>query len=177
MANESRLFDAAKKATESAAAKASELTGSATDMTDTVRDIAAGVKDQLADASTEIKALSSAKLDEALADFNTALPILREAGYVLEGVTIKIGLTPQIVANFAGGAVVSEERVDAILTEHAGRPLTTLLVKAVRHATTLQSKLSIKGMRANGLSVEVGLIPQVTVKFSPAARETASPPV
>ena len=167
MANESKLFDAAKKATESAAAKASELTRSATDTTETVRDIAAGVKDQLADASAEIKALSSAKLNEALADFNAALPILREAGYVLDGVNIKIGLTPQIIANFAGGAVVSEERVDAILTEHAERPLTTLLVKAVRHATTLQSKLSIKGMRADGLAVEVGLIPQVTVKFSP----------
>ena len=75
---------------------------------------------------------------------------------------------------FAGGAVVSEERVDAILTEHAERPLTTLLVKAVRHATTLQSKLSIKGMRADGLAVEVGLIPQVTVNFTPTAREPAS---
>ena len=176
MANESKLFDAAKKATESAAAKASELTRSATHTTATVRDLAAGVKDQLADATAEIKALSSAKLNEALADFNAALPILREAGYVLDGVNIKIGLTPQIIANFAGGAVVSEERVDAILTDHAERPLTTLLVKAVRHATTLQSRLSIKGMRADGLSVEVGLIPHVTIKFSPTASEPASHP-
>jgi len=167
---DSKLFDAAKKTTEIVAAKASEVTQSVTG--DTIRDMAAGVKEQLADVTTDIKEMSAAKLDEALGDLNAALPILRDAGYVLDGVTVKLGLAPQIVANFAGGAVVPEERVDALLAEHSGRKLTTLLVKAVRHATTLQSKLTISGMRADGLSVEVGFVPQVTVKFSPLARTT-----
>ena len=158
------------------AAKASDVTRSVTG--DTIRDIAADVKEQLADVTTDIKDMSAAKLDEALADFNAALPLLRDAGYVLDGLIVKLGLAPQIVANFAGGAVLSEERVDALLAEHSGRKLTTLLVKAVRHATTLQSKLTISGMRADGLSVEVGLIPQVAVKFSPvshSATEGAEP--
>jgi len=167
---DSKLFDAAKKTTEIVAAKASEVTQSVTG--DTIRDMAAGVKEQLADVTTDIKEMSAAKLDEALGDLNAALPILRDAGYVLDGVTVKLGLAPQIVANFAGGAVVPEERVDALLAEHSGRKLTTLLVKAVRHATALQSKLTISGMRADGLSLEVGLVPQVTVKFSPLARTT-----
>jgi hypothetical protein len=167
---DSKLFDAAKKTTEIVAAKASEVTQSVTG--DTIRDMAAGVKEQLADVTTDIKEMSAAKLDEALGDLNAALPILRDAGYVLDGVTVKLGLAPQIVANFAGGAVVPEERVDALLAEHSGRKLTTLLVKAVRHATALQSKLTISGMRADGLSVEVGFVPQVTVKFSPLARTT-----
>jgi len=166
---ESKLVDAAKKATESVAAKAGELTRSVS--SDALRDVAAGVTDQLADVTTDIKEMTAAKLDEALADFNAALPLLRDAGYVLDGVNVKLGLSPQIVANFAGGgAVISEERVDAMLAEHSGRKLTPLLVKAVRHATTLQSKLTISGMRADGISVEVGLIPQVTVKFSPTSR-------
>jgi len=167
---DSKLFDAAKKTTEIVAAKASEVTRSVAG--DTIRDMAAGVKEQLADVTTDIKEMSAAKLDEALGDLNAALPILRDAGYVLDGVTVKLGLAPQIVANFAGGAVVPEERVDALLAEHSGRKLTTLLVKAVRHATTLQSKLTISGMRADGLSLEVGLVPQVTVKFSPLPRTT-----
>ena len=167
---DSKLVDAAKKVTESVAAKAGEVTRSAA--SDSLRDMASGVKDQLADVTTDLKEMSIAKLEEALADFNAALPLLRDAGYVLDGVSVKLGLNPQIVANFAGGAVLSEERVEAILEEHSGRKLTSLLVKAVRHATTLQSKLTISGMRADGLSVEVGLVPQVTVKFSPAPRMT-----
>src|SRR6185503_11226800 len=165
---DSKLVDAAKKVTESVAAKAGEVTRSAA--SDSLRDMVSGVKDQLADVTTDLKEMSIAKLEEALADFNAALPILRDAGYVLDGVTVKLGLAPQIVANFAGGAVVPEERVDALLAEHSGRKLTTLLVKAVRHATTLQSKLTISGMRADGLSLEVGLVPQVTVKVTPTPR-------
>ena len=165
---DSRLFDVARKATESVTAKAGEVTRSVS--SDSLRDMAAGVKDQLADVTTDIKEMSVAKLEEVLADFNAALPLLRDAGYVLEGVSVKIGVMPQIVANFAGGAVLSEESVDAMLADHSDRKLTTLHVKAVRHATTLQSKLTISGMRADGLSVEVGLVPQVTVKFSPATR-------
>jgi len=165
------LVDAAKKVTESVAAKAGEVTRSAA--SDSLRDMVSGVKDQLADVTTDLKEMSIATLEEGVADFNAALPLLRDAGYVLDGVSVKLGLSPQIVANFAGGgAVLSEERVEAMLAEHSGRKLTSLLVRAVRHATTLQSRLTISGMRADGLSVEVGLVPQVTVKFSPAPRMT-----
>ena len=164
---DSPLFEAAKKATESVTAKAGELTGSAAQASESLKDIAAVVKDQLADATTEVKDLGLAKLDEALGDFNAALPILRDAGYVLEGATIKLGLVPQVVANFTAGATVPEERVDVLLAEHAERKLTTLMVRAVYQATKLQSKLVIRGMRPSGLSVEIGLVPQVTVKFSP----------
>jgi hypothetical protein len=72
---------------------------------------------------------------------------------------------------------VPEERVDALLTEHAGRKLTTLMVKSVYNATKLQSKLKISGMRPNGLSVEIGLSPQVTVKFGPTPEDAALAPV
>jgi len=163
---ESSLFDAAKTATDSVAAKASELTQSVAGTSETLKDIASGVKGQLADTTTELKDLAVAKLDEALADFNAALPILREAGYVLEGVHIKLGLIPQIIANFDTRATVPAERIDALLAEHAERKLTTLMVKSVYQATRLQSKLSIRGMRPSGLTVEVGLVPDITVKFS-----------
>ena len=166
---DSRLFDAAKKATELVTAKASELTQSTAETSESLKDIAAGVKGQLADATAEMKGVGLAKLDEALDDFNAALPVLREAGYVVDGVSVKLGLVPQVVTNFSTGTLVSEERVDALLAEHAGRKFTTLMVKAVYQATRLQSKLDIRGMRPSGVSVELGLVPTVTVKFSPAA--------
>jgi hypothetical protein len=79
------------------------------------------------------------------------------------------GAPSQIVANFSAGATVSEERVDALLAQCAERKLTTLLVKSVYQATKLRSTLTIRGMRASGVAVEVGLIPDITIKFSPTA--------
>jgi len=175
--SDSGLFRAAKQATESVAAKASDLAQSATGTGGALADLAGGVKDQLLDATTEVKEMGLAKLSEALADFNAALPVLREAGYVLEGVSIKLGLVPQVSANFSAGTAVPEERVDALLAEHVGRRLTTLMVKSVYNATKLQSKLKISGMRPSGLSVEIGLSPQVTVKFGPIAEDAVLAPV
>src|SRR5262245_1487648 len=111
---ESLLASAAKKATDAVAAKASELTQSAAGTSAALADIANGVKDQLADTTAEMKTLGLAKLEEALADFNSAVPVLREAGYLLESMNIKLGLTPQVSANFSAGAPVPEERVDAL---------------------------------------------------------------
>jgi hypothetical protein len=173
MMSDSGLFRAAKQATDSVAAKASDLAQSATGTSGALADLASGVKDQLLDATTEVKETGFAKLGEALADFNAALPVLREAGYVLEGVTIKLGLVPQVSANFSAGTAVPEERVEALLAEHAGRKLTALIVRSVYNATKLQSKLKISGMRPSGLSVEIGLSPQVTVNFSPTAEDAA----
>ena len=172
---ESRLVDAAKKATESVAAKASEVTQSSGGTSDVLKDIASGVKTQIADATAEMKEFGVAKLEEALADFNAALPVLREAGYVLEGASIKLGVIPQVVANFTAGTAVPEEMVDPLLAKPAGRTLTTLMVKSVYKATRLQSALNIRGMRPSGLSVEVGMVPAVTVKFSPTAEDAAKP--
>ena len=168
---ESRLADVAKKATDAVASKATELTQSAAETSAAIADVANGVKDQLADATAEVKTLGLTKLEEALADFNSAVPVLREAGYLLENVTIKLGLAPQVVANFSAGAAVPEERVDALLAEHAGKKFTRLMVKSVYQATKFQSSLSIRGMKPSGLSVEIGLVPQVTVKFSPTSED------
>ena len=168
---ESLLADVVKKATDAVATTASELTQSAADPSAVLADVATGVKDQLANATTETKTLGLAKLEEALADFTTAVPVLREAGYLLESVIIKIGLAPQVTANFLPGATVPEERIDALLAEHAGKTFTTLMVKSVYQATKFQSTLSIRGMKPSGLSVEIGLVPQVTVKFSPTPED------
>jgi len=163
------MLDSVKQAADAIAAKADAIPKSAARAGEALSGVAGDVTAQLTDATTQLKALSVSKVQEVLADLDAVAPLLREAGYVLEGVHIKVGLTPQIIANVSGGGTVSDERVDAMLAEHEGRALATLMVKAVRHATSLQQKLSIRGMRPDGMSVDVGIPPQVTIKFSPVA--------
>jgi len=85
----------------------------------------------------------------------------------LNGADIGLGGPPKIIAYFSGGGSVSDEKIEALLAENAGRDLTIMLVKSVHQATKLQSKLDIKGLRPRGLSVEIGLIPKIVVEFAP----------
>jgi hypothetical protein len=162
-----RFLDAAKKTRDSIAAKTGELTQAASGTGDKMRDLMASTGEHLADATAEMKQLTVGKLEEALADFNAALPLLRKAGYVLDGVKVKLGLTPEVSADFACESLVSDEELDAMLADHAQRKVTTLMLKTLRQASRLQSKLTFKGMRPGGLRFYLGLVPRVAVKFHP----------
>src|SRR5262245_33140647 len=160
-----RFLKEVKKARESAATATSDLARQASETAGSLVTKAADVKEQLAEQASEMTDFGLAMVNETLADFNTALPVLAEAGYVVDGLTIKLGVPPKLVANFTGGATVDDERLEALLAEHAERKLTTLLVKSVHHAAKLQSMVNVKGLRPTGISVEIGLIPTVAVKF------------
>jgi hypothetical protein len=165
---ESRIADMARRASEAVGARTGELTQFVAGTADTVKSLTADAKDQLADVTSEMKEAALVRLRESLDDFNAALPVLRDAGYVLKGVDIKLGLPPQISASLTSGQGVTEEQLETLLAEHTERKLTTLIVKSVYQATKLQSMLEIQGMRPSGLNVAVGLIPDVVIKFSPS---------
>ena len=106
-----RLLDAARKARDSAAAAATDLGRQASDKAESLKAKAADVKEQIAEQASEMTDLGLSKLNETMTEFNASLPVLREAGYTIDGVTIKLGMPPKIVANFSGGASVPEEKV------------------------------------------------------------------
>jgi hypothetical protein len=126
------------------------------------------LKGQITEQTAGMSEIGLAKMTESLNDFNAALPALREAGYILERVDVDLGVPPKIVANFSGGDTAPDERSEELLEGHAERSLTVLLLKSVKQATRLQSKINIKGMKPRGLSVEIGLTPKIVVRFVPA---------
>lgn len=160
-----RFIGDAQKAKEAATARARELAEQASGAAEDLKARAADAKGQITEQAAGMSEMGLTRLNETLADFDAALPALREAGYTLDGVNIDLGVPPKIVANFSGGGSLPDEKLEALLSENGERSLTVLLVKSVQQATKLQSKLNIKGMKPRGLSVEIGLVPRIVVKF------------
>jgi hypothetical protein len=167
------LFDKARKAREqasAAAARAAELAGQASvraaDLKDSVASTAQDVKDTLAAAATDLREASVAKVKETLADFNSAVPVLREMGYALSEVTLSLGMPPSLVATFLVSHEVNEETVHRALEENASRKLTVFLVRTLSQAHKLQTSVEVAGMKPRGIVVELGLSPSVAIKFA-----------
>src|SRR5262245_23244041 len=164
-----KLFDEAKKAREAAAKKASEISQQASGKTGEIRAKAAAaaaqVRDNITDQVTEAMDAGFSKVSAVLQDLNFALPVLREAGYPVDSVNIGLGLPPKITVKFSDAAEVSEERFNALLEENEERKLTILMLKSLSQARRLQSKIKLAGLKPQGLSVDVGLIPEIAVKF------------
>ena len=150
-----QLLDRAKKAKEQAQSSAAGLASKAGELTD-----------QAADAASKVKEVSLAKLGETIGDFNAALPVLREAGYTLSSVDIGIGLPPKVTAAFLVSADVSAEKVERVMAEHADKKFTLLLMKSIHQAWQLQTRVGIVGLKPKGISVELGVIPNVSIHFA-----------
>jgi hypothetical protein len=144
----------------------SSMSGLANKASEVAVSKAGDLKGQVAAKAGELKDASLAKLAETLDDFNAALPVIREAGYTLSSVDIGVGIPPKVSATFLASHEVSAENVERLLVEHAEKRLTLVLVKALYQAWQLQTKIKIVGLQPRGLSVEIGLIPSVSVKFA-----------
>jgi hypothetical protein len=149
------LLDHATKAKELAQASLSSLVSKTGEL-----------REQAAVKVEEMKDAGMAKLLETLDDFNSALPIVREAGYTLEGITLLMGIPPTLNADFSASEEASTVDVDLLLAQHADMKLTGVLIKMLHNAWLMQTKIRIAGLKATKFSVEVGLIPSVSVSFT-----------
>jgi len=160
---------AGAKATD-AAAKAAEMAGQASsrasDLKDSVASTALDVKQTLAMAASDLREASVAMIRETLADFNAAIPALRETGYTLTDVAITLGMPPNLQATFQVSHEMTDDAVSHALEENAERKLTTVLIRALSQARKLQTSIEVAGMKPRGITVEIGLAPSVTIKFA-----------
>jgi hypothetical protein len=153
------IFDKAKEAKDAAAVKAAAFKDRA----------ASAVSDLSEHAAARASEIFGAGFDQvtgAVADFNTALPIVRKAGYSLEGVTLQVSLSPSINASFKTTEAITDEQVATIESEHADNKLALMLVHTLRRASKLQSAIVVGGLMPQGLSVSIGLSPSVAIKFA-----------
>lgn len=160
---------AGAKATE-AATKAADVavqaSARAADLKDSVASGAADLKTAVASAASDLREASLAKIQESLADFNAAVPVLRAMGYTLSDVNITLGMPPSLLATFQVDHEVGEAAVTAALEKNAEHKLTTVLIRALSQARRFQTSIQIAGMKPRGIAVDIGLTPSVSVKFA-----------
>jgi ABC-type transporter Mla subunit MlaD len=153
-----------------AATRAADLAGQASakasDLKDSVASTAQDMKDTLATAASDLREASTAKIREVLADFNTAIPVLREMGYTLTDVSITLGMPPSLQATFQVAHEVTEEAVSRALEQNVDRKLITFLIRSLSQARKLQMSIQVAGMKPRGIVVDIGLTPGVSIKFS-----------
>ncbi len=163
------IFDKAKEATSSASAKAAEVkrevTAKAGEIKDQASAKAVAIKDSAAAKGSEIMEGAIAKVKDTVRDFNGALPIVKKAGYTLNEVSVELGLPPKVVANFDTTHHLGEAAVQEIIDGNAENKLAVALVKSLFQAQRLQSSIKFVGLAARGISVELGLIPTLVIKF------------
>ena len=142
------------------------LVGKANSLKEQATSVADGVKGQVAAKAGELRDAGFSKVGETVDEFNAALPIIREAGYGLASVEVHVTVPPKIVAAFSVLEDVSPDTVEQLIETHADKRLLSLIMKSLHQAWRLQSKIKVVGLKPTHLTVEIGLVPSVAVRFA-----------
>ena len=127
-----------------------------------------GLFDKIKDSGGKLSNLKDAgveKVKSTLKDFESALPIIKKAGYNLNELNIGVGLPPSIIASF-NIKKVSEKEYEAALDEIDSNKVGKAVLSALISASKMKEKLEIKSMTMNEIHVEIGLIPKVNLIYS-----------
>jgi hypothetical protein len=101
-------------------------------------------------------------IDKVLGEVQSLKPLLARAGFSLGNITISLGLPPGIVV-----AIIHDREVASGIEELAAETnltnIQSLVVKSLKSAYSFTGMFQKYGYVIGQLSIEVGLIPKVTI--------------
>src|SRR4051812_9177345 len=165
-----QLIEEATKTAERAATTTGGIRQQASEKADEMRaratEAATAAKEQIRDQAAGAAEAGLSGVEALVEEFSTALPVLREAGFTVCGIQIKVGLPPRLIADFSCSGNLSETAADALAAQYEDRRLAVVLMRSLRQAQKLQSSVRLAGLQPAGLSVEIGLAPLVVIKLA-----------
>jgi hypothetical protein len=117
----------------------------------------------------DVKDLTREKMATLANDMIALAPIIETTGYRAKEINIGVGIPPRMIFHFEKFADISEEEIARILSEHADKKLLSVIVNTLVSADAFQKKITLGSFSFNEISIELGVPPEVNVKFVNAA--------
>lgn len=100
-------------------------------------------------------------------DLISLAPIIDEMGFKTTGITVSLGLPPDVTFHFQKAKDISEEEREAILAQHKDKAMLATIVKTLFLADSYQQKLKLGSFRFTNIDVCIGLTGGVSFQLVP----------
>lgn len=120
--------------------------------------------------SEKVTGMSEGAKEKSIGFMNDMIaisPIVEEMGFKTVGISISIGLPPDVTFHFNKAKDISQEERDAVLAQHSGNKMLTLVAKTLFMADSYQQKLNMGNFRFANIDVCVGLTGGVSFQLVP----------
>lgn len=94
-------------------------------------------------------------------------PILEEMGFKTTGISITMGLPPDVTFHFIKGDDVSPERRRELLELHKDKAMLGTITKMLVTTDEYQDKLKLGSFHFSTIDLCIGLTPGVTIQLTP----------
>ena len=114
---------------------------------------------------SEIKDAGMDKIKSYMDEISNGLPVFEEAGFHLDGISIGLGIPPDISIAFSKTKEVSAETIKALIHQNADKKSLSLILNTLLTANTLQNKIRLNKLIFAGVSIQLGVPPKVSLKY------------
>lgn len=127
------------------------------------------LKEQIAGAAEYLSNLKDEGKEKIIDYFNNLtdlIPVIAETGYRLKGIDIDLSIPPGVDMHFEKFKDLSREAIDEILEKNKDKDMLKTIVNSLVAADDLHKKLKVGNLVFSDISLNIGLPPKVTLKFS-----------
>jgi len=98
-------------------------------------------------------------------DLQKAMPLIQEAGYDINAISVKTSIPPMMIASFVMIKKVPFKKQDAILTALEDNAVGKLALESLMQAFKLDESIEIKNMDLKGINLYLTVPPAVQVVY------------
>ncbi len=113
----------------------------------------------------EFKDSTKEKANAMLEEITNLGENMNKAGFELIEINTSLGLPPTFSLTYHFLHDVTTEEQKSILEENAGKKITTIILKTLFKSTAYAKSLKLGTFKLNEVSIQLGLLPEVGVKF------------
>jgi hypothetical protein len=117
-------------------------------------------------ATEALAGLGAEKSREFLLQANLLLQLLQSAGYGIGSLEIELGIPPKITIKLKTGAAVREEKLAAILREHADKKVVTGIVASLIQANRLRDSVTVETLELGEVQIILTSTPNITMQWT-----------
>ena len=112
------------------------------------------------------------KLTELADSVNAAIPIITQAGFVVEQITVTLGIPPKAILRARVIRALSDEEYDELVQRVGEQVVASLVAGTFIKAAALQRSFRIGNMLSSHIEVELSPLPAVRFLFVPPAEQS-----
>ena len=143
-----------------------------TDLKETVSDVLNFTSDKLTASLSFLKDAKEAgagKITGFVNDILGLAPLIEVTGFNMKDVSVDVGIPPGMSISFVKEKDVEAETINQLLEDNKDKEMLKLIVRALQKADALQKGMNMSHYKFSGLSMKIGLPPDVSLKFVRAA--------
>ena len=117
----------------------------------------------------EAKDAGTEKINAFLNDILGLAPLVEVTGFNMKDVSVDAGIPPGMSISFIKEKDVDTETINQLLEDNKDKEMLKLIVRALLKADALQKGMNLSHYKFSGLSMKIGLPPDISLKFVRAA--------